>query len=193
MLPILLLVVLHTSPTLAVYNDSIFSAANNYPRPWFAVDPDQIPALASNGLILRQNTITPSVFAQNVVLGIANQRRNDVGPHPTCSLATSACSGGLDSGVFQVAKAVGWLINSNSTLGGGCPVPPPPLRDLQRFGTAIAYAITGADDLGDLFPGESLESVAARSRSNNITVASLQAALFASSLCPALQTSSTGT
>lgn len=60
----------------AVYNESIFTEL--YPRPWFAVDRPDIPSLASNGLILRQNTVTPRDFAQNVVLGIANQRRNDV-------------------------------------------------------------------------------------------------------------------
>ena len=74
----------------AVYNDSIFSAQNLYPRPWFAVDPGQIPDVANNGLILRQNTITPIAFAQNVLLGIANQQRNEVST-PMCSAALGEC------------------------------------------------------------------------------------------------------
>lgn len=80
----------------------------------------------------------------------------------------------ITSPVRQVAKALGWLINFNSTLGGGCPVPPPPAKDLRRFGTAFAAAILGSEDLSALFPGESLSSVEARMRSPNITVASLK-------------------
>ena len=65
------------APSAAIYNDSIFSAENLYPRPWFAVDPPQVAAVATNGLILRQNTILPQEFAKNVILGIANQQRNE--------------------------------------------------------------------------------------------------------------------
>ena len=66
--------------TGAVYNNSVFNKGNYYPVPWWAVASSDVPAIASNALILRQNTITPNEFAQNVVLGIANNQRNDVRP-----------------------------------------------------------------------------------------------------------------
>ena len=76
--------------------------------------------------------------------------------------------------VMQVAKAIGYMVNANSTVGGGCPVPPPPTRDLTRFGTAMATAINGANNKTGLWVGQSLASVAAAQSSPNITVASLQ-------------------
>ena len=60
------------------YNESIFSRGNNYPRAWYTLLPQDIPQVANDGLILRQNSITPRDFAQSVVLGIANGRRNQV-------------------------------------------------------------------------------------------------------------------
>lgn len=63
----------------AVYNISIFNKGNYYPTPWWAVAPTDVNTIASNALILRQNTITPNDFAQNVVLGIANNQRDEVG------------------------------------------------------------------------------------------------------------------
>ena len=73
-----------------------------------------------------------------------------------------------------MAKAIGYMINANSTVGGGCPVPPPPTGDLTRFGAAMADAINGANNKSGLWVGESLASVAAGQSSKNITVASLE-------------------
>ena len=66
------------------------------------------------------------------------------------------------------------MINANSTVGGGCPVPPPPNNDLRRFGTAMATAILQADNKTALFAGRSLQTIATAQRSPNITVASLR-------------------
>lgn len=65
-------------PSLYAYNDSIFSAVDYYPRPWFAIDKDQVNGIANNGLELRQMTFTPESFAQSVIYGIANNQRNEV-------------------------------------------------------------------------------------------------------------------
>lgn len=70
------LVLLACAAVGAAYDESIFSSANNYPRVWYTLLKGDIPTVANNGLILRQNSITPNDFAQNVVLGLANGQRN---------------------------------------------------------------------------------------------------------------------
>ena len=72
----------------------------------------------------------------------------------------------------QVAKSIGYMVNANSTFGGGCPVPPPPKADLQRFGEAFAAAILAADDQEELW-GASLAATAKRLDTPNVTAASL--------------------
>lgn len=41
----------------AVYNDSIFSQRNYYPRPWWAVSNDELPELANSALALRTGKV----------------------------------------------------------------------------------------------------------------------------------------
>ena len=73
------IVALYCLPTSkAAYNDSIFNAGNYYPGVWWSVAKTDVPAIASNALILRQNTIEPDNFAKNVILGIANNQRDAV-------------------------------------------------------------------------------------------------------------------
>ena len=64
------------------------------------------------------------------------------------------------------------MINANSTFGGGCPVPPPPDTDLQRFGNAFAAAILAADNQTALW-GTSLEQAAKQLDTPDVTAATL--------------------
>lgn len=98
------------------------------------------------------------------------------GPYPCCRLLIALCLHALQPTLLervQVAKAIGYMINANSTTGGGCPVPPPPNADLERFGSAMAVAILEADNKTSLFAGQTLQAVATAQKSPNITVASL--------------------
>ena len=49
------------------------------------------------------------------------------------------------------------MVNANATLGGGCPVPPPPSAFLQRIGNGMAAAVTYAENVTALF-GNKTES-----------------------------------
>lgn len=73
---------------------------------------------------------------------------------------------------LQVAKSVGYMINANSTFGGGCPVPPPPKGDLLRFGDSFAAAILAADNQTALW-GTSLQNAARQLNTTNVTAATL--------------------
>lgn len=76
-------------------------------------------------------------------------------------------------GGLQVAKSIGYMVNANSTFGGGCPVPPPPRQDLQRFGDAFAAAVLAADNQTQLW-GTSLEQAAATLDTPNVTARTLK-------------------
>ena len=167
-------------PARAVgYDDSIFSASQYYPTVWWAVATTDVPTLASNALILRQNENIPVDFAQNIVSGIANTQRNEVAKalgYATTSQKTRGCA--------ALTRASRYLLNANSTLGGGCPVPPPPVPDLERLGSVLSTAIAFADDPLSLWGTTNLTAVAAQFKSPNITSASLEVAATVSSRDP---------
>lgn len=45
----------------------------------------------------------------------------------------------------------GYMINANATLGGGCPVPPPPTSFLNQVGEGLAATVEYGSDLEALF------------------------------------------
>ncbi|KAK9807958.1 hypothetical protein WJX73_007897 [Symbiochloris irregularis] len=131
-----------------VYNESIFAFDNSYPVVWWAVSASDRPTLANNAVRLRSDTYDLPLFARSVIVSLASGQRN------------------------EVAKSIGYMVNANSTFGGGCPVPPPPEQDLQRFGNAFAAAIVAADNQTALW-GTSLEEAATALNTPNVTAARL--------------------
>ena len=58
-------------------------------------------------------------------------------------------------------RPVGYMVNANATLGGGCPVPPPPTSFLHTVGNGFAATVEYADNLTTLF-GTKTESQVCR-------------------------------
>ncbi|KAK9803525.1 hypothetical protein WJX73_003977 [Symbiochloris irregularis] len=103
--------------TLFTAGESVFSVDDYYPRPWWAVDSGEIPQLANSALQLRTDTADPQAFAQDIIVGIARGQK------------------------IQTAKAIGYMINANSTYGGGCPNPAPPGAVVEKYLSATCYYI----------------------------------------------------
>lgn len=147
---LLLTVACCTCCAAAAYSESIFSKANQYPVVWWAVNGPDIPGLANNALAMRSDTADAEAFSQDVIVSLAKGQRT------------------------RTAKAIGYMINANSTYGGGCPNPAPPVNILQRFGRAFAAAILAGDDQEGLW-GSPLAEVVAGLDTPNVTEASLRA------------------
>lgn len=52
---------------------------------------------------------------------------------------------------ISVMPHAGYMVNANATLGGGCPVPPPPAAFLQKLGDGFAACVEYASNVTALF------------------------------------------